>query len=210
MRLPASTRVALVALAACKPVAGAGAPEPSGTPAPARAIASEQGEGRLSVIARGLSHPRAVAPLPEGGFLVTERSGTLRRVDADGRVSAPLAGVPVVHARGQGGLLDVVLAPDFAQSRRIYLSYAEPDGHGLSGTAAAHATLGDTGLGDVTVFYRQQPKLDSEHHYGSRLAFDDQGHVFVSQGERGQRPMAQELDKLQGKLVRLRLDGSVP
>ena len=95
MRLPASTLVALVVLAACKPVAGAGAPEPSGTPAPARAIASEQGEGRLSVIARGLSHPWAVAPLPEGGFLVTERSGTLRRVDADGRVSAPLAGVPV-------------------------------------------------------------------------------------------------------------------
>ncbi|MBO9547401.1 PQQ-dependent sugar dehydrogenase, partial [Caulobacter sp.] len=158
----------------------------------------------------GLSHPWSVALLPEGGFLVTERVGTLRRIAADGSVSAPLTGVPAVSARGQGGLLDVALAPDFAQSRRIYLSYAEPGENGLSGTSAAYATLGDTGLQDVTVFYRQEPKVNTENHYGSRFAFDGHGHVFISQGERTLKMMAQELDKLQGKLVRLNLDGSVP
>jgi len=207
MRLPALAIALLAALAACKPVPASDAATPDMA---ALGIASEHGEGKLSVIARGLAHPWAVAPLPDGGFLVSERGGTLRRIAADGSVSAPLAGVPAVHARGQGGLLDVALAPDFAHSRRIYLSYAEPGGNGLSGTAAAWATLSDAGLTDVTVFYRQEPKVDTEHHYGSRFAFDDQGHVFISQGERGLRPLAQELDKLQGKLVRLNLDGSVP
>ena len=209
--LPVLLPIALaVALSACKP---AQEPVASSAPAPAepaRTVASNQGEAKLSVVARGLSHPWALAPLPEGGFLVTERGGQLRRVGADGSVSAPLAGVPAVSARGQGGLLDVALAPDFAQSRRIYLSFADPGDSGLSGTAAAYATLGDTGLQDVTVFYRQEPKVDTENHYGSRFAFDGHGHVFISQGERTLRPMAQELDKLQGKLVRLNLDGSVP
>ncbi|WP_372013389.1 PQQ-dependent sugar dehydrogenase [Pseudoxanthomonas sp. 10H] len=200
-----------VALSACKPAQDAApASAPAAVNEPARAVATEKGEARLSVIARGLSHPWAVALLPDGGFLVTERVGTLRRVGADGRVSEPLAGVPEVSARGQGGLLDVALAPDFAQSRRIYLSYAEPGADGLAGTSAAYATLGEAGLEDVTVFYRQEPKVNAENHYGSRFAFDGQGHVFISQGERTMRMMSQELDKLQGKLVRLNLDGSVP
>ena len=199
-------------LAACKPAQDAAAPAstPAAASEPAQTIATEKGEARLSVIARGLAHPWALAPLPDGGFLVTERGGALRRVSADGDVSAPLAGVPDVSARGQGGLLDVVLAPDFAQSRRIYLSYAEPGEDGLAGTSAAYATLGEAGLEDVTVFYRQEPKVNAENHYGSRFAFDGQGHVFISQGERTMRMMSQELDKLQGKLVRLNLDGSVP
>ncbi|MCR6687518.1 PQQ-dependent sugar dehydrogenase [Pseudoxanthomonas sp.] len=200
----------IAALAGCKPGADTTAAPGPAKAEPAREIASEQGQARLTVIARGLSHPWAVAPLPEGGFLVTERGGSLRRIGADGQVSAPLAGVPAVSARGQGGLLDVALAPDFGQSRRIYLSYAEPDGQGLSGTAAAYATLGEAGLSEVTVFYRQEPKVDTENHYGSRFAFDGQGHVFISQGERTLRPLAQALDKLQGKLVRLDLDGGVP
>ena len=216
MRSPhASAALALAArfgLAACKPAQDAAAPAstPAAAGEPARTLATEKGEARLSVIARGLAHPWALAPLPDGGFLVTERGGALRRVSADGDVSAPLAGVPDVSARGQGGLLDVVLAPDFAQSRRIYLSYAEPGEDGLAGTSAAYATLGEAGLEDVTVFYRQEPKVNAENHYGSRFAFDGQGHVFISQGERTMRMMSQELDKLQGKLVRLNLDGSVP
>ncbi|UNK57445.1 PQQ-dependent sugar dehydrogenase [Pseudoxanthomonas daejeonensis] len=219
MRLPsrtatvsalASALTVAALLSACKP-----AQEPAATPGPAtaepaRTVSSEKGDLQLSVVASGLSHPWALAPLPDGGFLVTERGGNLRHVAADGSVSAPLAGVPTVVARGQGGLLDVALAPDFAQSRRIYLSYAEPGDGGVSGTAAAYATLGDTGLSDVTVFYRQEPKVNAENHYGSRFAFDNQGHVFISQGERTMRTMSQELDKLQGKLVRLNLDGSVP
>ena len=216
MRPPhASAALALAAcfgLAACKPAQDAAAPAstPAAASEPAQTIATEKGEARLSVIARGLAHPWALAPLPDGGFLVTERGGALRRVSADGDVSAPLAGVPDVSARGQGGLLDVVLAPDFAQSRRIYLSYAEPGEDGLAGTSAAYATLGEAGLEGVTVFYRQEPKVNAENHYGSRFAFDDAGHVFISQGDRTLRPAAQELDKLQGKLVRLNLDGSVP
>ncbi len=216
MRPPhASAALALAAcfgLAACKPAQDAAAPAstPAAASEPAQTIATEKGEARLSVIARGLAHPWALAPLPDGGFLVTERGGALRRVSADGDVSAPLAGVPDVSARGQGGLLDVALAPDFAQSRRIYLSYAEPGEDGLAGTSAAYATLGEAGLEDVTVFYRQEPKVNAENHYGSRFAFDGQGHVFISQGERTMRMMSQELDKLQGKLVRLNLDGSVP
>ncbi len=164
----------------------------------------------MTELARGLDHPWGLALLPEGGYLVTERSGQLRRIGADGAISAPLAGVPKVFAEGQGGLLDVALSPDFARSRRIYLSFAEPGDNGTAGTAVASATLGADALADVKVIYRQEPKLDGPNHFGSRLAFDGQGHVFISQGERNHRPTSQELDKLQGKLVRLNLDGSVP
>jgi glucose/arabinose dehydrogenase len=115
-----------------------------------------------------------------------------------------------VFAQGQGGLLDVVLAPDFASSKKIWLSYAEPGDDGTAGTAVATATLGDDALSDVRVVYRQQPKLSGGNHFGSRIVFDGQGHVFISQGERNDRPTAQKLDMLQGKLVRLNLDGSVP
>ncbi|HEY0335012.1 MAG TPA: PQQ-dependent sugar dehydrogenase [Stenotrophomonas sp.] len=178
--------------------------------APARALPSQAGDIQVRELATGLAHPWGLALLPDGGFLVTERVGTLRRIGADGQVSAPLAGVPAVFARGQGGLLDVALAPDFAQTRHLYLSYAEPGEGGLAGTAVARAVLGDEGLEQVEVIYRQVPKVDTENHFGSRLAFDGQGHLFISQGERTLRSMSQALDKLQGKLVRLNLDGSVP
>ena len=161
-------------------------------------------------IAHGLEHPWAVALLPQGGYLVTERAGRLRRVGADGAVSTPIAGVPVVWAEGQGGLLDVELAPDFATSHRIYFSYSEPGPGGSAGTAAASATLGESALRDVRVIYRQEPKLVGPNHFGSRIAFDGKGHLFISQGERFDRMRAQQLDMLQGKLVRLNLDGSIP
>ena len=170
---------------------------------------SNAGTMRVETVASGLDHPWSVALLPDGGFLVTERAGQLRRIDARGQVSAPIGNVPAVFAEGQGGLLDVVLAPDFAQSRRIWLSYAEP-GDGGAGTAVATATLGDAALSNVRVVYRQAPKLGGTAHFGSRIVFDGRGHVYISQGERQQRPMAQQLDVLQGKLVRLNLDGSVP
>ena len=164
----------------------------------------------VQTIASGLEHPWAVAVLPDGGFLVTERPGRLRRVSADGAVSGPLAGVPEVFAEGQGGLLDVVLAPDFAQSRRIWFTYAEPGPDGTAGTAAANAVLGEDGLEDVRVVYRQAPKLRGPNHFGARIAFDRDGHVFISQGERFDKMRAQDLSMLQGKLVRLDLDGSIP
>ncbi|UHQ21181.1 PQQ-dependent sugar dehydrogenase [Lysobacter sp. 5GHs7-4] len=183
-------------------------------PAPAKQtgqqVASERGPVQVTQIAHGLEHPWSVAVLPDGGFLVTERPGRLRRVGADGAVSAPIAGVPQVWAEGQGGLLDVVLAPDFASSKRIYLSYAEPGPDGSAGTAVATATLGAAALSEVTVIYRQQPKLVGPNHFGSRIVFDGHGHVFISQGERQERMASQDLKMLQGKLVRLNLDGSVP
>jgi glucose/arabinose dehydrogenase len=174
------------------------------------AAKSNTGELQVTEIAHGLQHPWALALLPDGGFLVTERAGRLRRVGADGVVSAPLAGLPEVWAQGQGGLLDVVLAPDFATSRRIYFSYAEPGDDGSAGTAAAMATMGDNAISDVRVIYRQQPKLVGPNHFGSRIAFDGHGHVFISQGERFDRLRAQQLDMLQGKLVRLNTDGTMP
>ena len=172
--------------------------------------ATSAGEMRIETVASGLAHPWSVALLPEGGFLVTERSGQLRRISADGRLSAPLAGVPGVFAQGQGGLLDVVLDPDYASNKRIWLSFAEPGEDGTAGTAVATSTLGADALTDVNVLYRQLPKLKGKNHFGSRIAFDGKGHVFISQGERNERAMAQDLDVLQGKLVRLNIDGSQP
>ncbi len=191
--------------AAAAPVAAAAAKT-----LPTQAVSSQNGQVTVTTIAGGLEHPWSVALLPDGGFLVTERAGRLRHVSADGAVSEPLSGVPTVWAEGQGGLLDVVLAPDFATSKRIFLSYSEPGPDGSAGTAVATATLGDKALSDVKVFYRQEPKLVGPNHFGSRIVFDGKGHVFISQGERNDRPTSQKLDMLQGKLVRLNLDGSVP
>ncbi|MEO5962481.1 MAG: PQQ-dependent sugar dehydrogenase, partial [Thermomonas sp.] len=164
----------------------------------------------MRVIATGLEHPWSVALLPDGSFLVTERPGRLRRVAADGTLSAPINGVPKVFAEGQGGLLDVVLDPDFASNQRIWLSFAEPGDGDTAGTAVATATLGTDTLKDLHVIYRQVPKLEGPNHFGSRIAFDGKGHVFISQGERNQKELAQDLEVLQGKLVRLNLDGSQP
>ncbi|HEY5781348.1 MAG TPA: PQQ-dependent sugar dehydrogenase, partial [Lysobacter sp.] len=102
------------------------ASQPAAKASAMQQVTSQFGSVGVTTIASGLEHPWSVALLPDGSFLVTERPGRLRRVSADGKVSAPLSGVPAVWAEGQGGLLDVVLAPDFANSRRIYLSYAEP------------------------------------------------------------------------------------
>ena len=190
--------------------ASAATAQPAPKAMPSQTVASQQGSVKVTEIAAGLEHPWSVARLPDGSFLVTERPGRLRHVGADGALSAPLTGVPAVWAEGQGGLLDVVLAPDFATSKRIFLSYAEPGPDGSAGTAVSTATLGDAGLTDVKLFYRQEPKLVGPNHFGSRIAFDGKGHVFITQGERNDRPTSQKLDMLQGKLVRLNLDGSVP
>ena len=187
--------------------------QPAQAPASVASVQSHEAASttsRTQTIASGLEHPWAVALLPEGGFLVSERPGRLRRIAADGSVSAPLSGLPAVFAQGQGGLLDVVLDPQYPANKRIWFSYAEPGEGGSAGTSAATATLAGDALVDLQVIYRQQPKLEGGLHFGSRLAFDGKGHVFISQGERGQKGMAQDLGVLQGKLVRLNLDGSIP
>jgi glucose/arabinose dehydrogenase len=165
---------------------------------------------RVDTIASGLDHPWAVALLPGGGFLVTERSGQLRRISAKGDISPPLAGVPAVQAQGQGGLLDVVLAPDFARSQRIWVTFVQPAADGAGAVTAANAILGDQGLSDLHVVYREPDPLPGGANFGSRLAFDGHGHVFLSQGDRFDRERPQQLDFLQGKLLRLDVDGTMP
>jgi len=177
-----------------------------------RQLTSELGPVTLQTIADGLTSPWAVAFLPDAqGYLVTERPGTLRRVSADGQVSAPLSGVPEVFAVGQGGLLDIALSPDFAEDRLVYLSYAE-EGDGAAGTAVGRGKLSAdaTALEDFEVIFRQQPKLSSGTHFGSRLVFDRDGHLFIALGDNNNRPTAQDLDKLQGKVVRIFPDGRIP
>lgn len=173
-----------------------------------REFESEQGTVRVTTLTNALQNPWGLAFLPDGRALVTERPGRLRFMDADGTLSDPVQGVPEVMARGQGGLLDVALSPDFDSDGLVYLSYAEPGGDG-AGTAVARGHLVNGELQDVEVIFQQTPKLDSGHHYGSRLVFHD-GYLFVTMGDRGQRPMAQELDGHQGTVVRIHPDGSVP
>jgi glucose/arabinose dehydrogenase len=167
----------------------------------------------VETVAQGLEHPWAVAFLPDGRALITERPGRLRILSRDRKLSEPVAGVPRVAASGQGGLLDVALAPDFEKSRRIFFTYAEPR-DGQSGTAVAHARLAEEGgaarLEDLQVIFRQQPAYSGGRHFGSRLAFAPDGNLFVTLGERGQMDPAQDLSNHIGKVVRIRPDGSVP
>ncbi|RJG13996.1 PQQ-dependent sugar dehydrogenase [Pseudomonas cavernicola] len=181
---------------------------------PAREYASERGLLSVALVAAGLEHPWSLAFLPgEQGLLVTERPGRLRIVGADGALSAPLMGLPAVYAQGQGGLLDVALSPAFANDRWVYLAYAEGGGaDGRAGTAVGRGRLSvdRARLEGFSVIFRQEPKLSTGNHFGSRLVFDRDGHLFITLGEHYQRPTAQDLGKLQGKVVRVYPDGSVP
>ena len=182
--------------------------------APTQNLQSEQGTLEVTTMTTGLEHPWALAFLPDRqGMLVTERPGNLRVISADGKLSAPLSGVPKVWAKGQGGLLDVALSPDFNQDRTVYLSYAEGGGEGdKAGTAVGRGRLSDdlTAIKDFKVIFRQEPKLSVGNHFGSRLVFDRDGYLFITLGENNDRPTAQDLDKLQGKVVRIYPDGKVP
>ncbi|VVP17534.1 Aldose sugar dehydrogenase YliI [Pseudomonas fluorescens] len=182
--------------------------------APIQELKSEQGTLEVTSIVEGLDHPWALAFLPDRqGMLVTERPGNLRLVGADGKLSAPLDGVPKVWAKGQGGLLDVVLSPDFKQDRTVYLSYAEGGGKGdKAGTAVGRGQLSKDlkTINNFKVIFRQEPKLSVGNHFGSRLVFDRDGYLFITLGENNDRPTAQDLDKLQGKVVRIYPDGKVP
>ncbi len=180
-------------------------PNRSPTPSPSA------GAVRVDTVARGLSHPWGLAILPDGRFLVTERSGSLRLIERDGHMSAPLPGVPRVAATGQGGLLDVTLDREFDRNRTIYLSFAEPGDNNSAGTAVARARLGDAGLDSVRVIYRQEPKVAGGGHFGSRVVANRDGTLFITQGDRfSYRERAQDLMSGLGKVVRVRTDGTIP
>ncbi|MEW6693966.1 MAG: PQQ-dependent sugar dehydrogenase [Pseudomonadota bacterium] len=169
---------------------------------------------QAETVASGLEHPWAVAFLPQGRFLVTERPGRLRVVEPDGRLQPPIAGVPRVDAVGQGGLLDVVLDRDFVRNRVLYLCYAEPDPQRRgNATALARAVLSPDArrLDAVEVMFRQQPPVASRLHFGCRIVEAPDGTLFLTLGERYHRMAdAQALDNHLGKVVRVGKDGQVP
>jgi glucose/arabinose dehydrogenase len=179
------------------------------SPAFAQNFTSEEHAFRLIKLVDGLDHPWSVAFLPDGGMLVTERPGRLRVV-RDGKLQPePVAGVPAVYARGQGGLLDVALHPQFAQNGLVYLSYAEP-GEGGASTALARAKLVQNRLEDLRVIFRQEPKTATSVHFGGRIVFDRAGYLYLTLGERGEKDRAQRPDNHHGSVIRLYDDGRVP
>jgi glucose/arabinose dehydrogenase len=167
-------------------------------------------EPKVVSVARGLANPWAVAFLPDGRFLVTERAGRLRIVERDGRLGEPVAGLPAVDAGGQCGLLDVVLDPKFAENALVYWSYAEA-GDGGNSTAVARGKLQGNRMVEVQKIFTQQPKVSSTLHCGSRLVFARDGRLFVVLGDRfSRKDDAQTLDNHLGKVVRIEADGKVP
>ncbi len=173
-----------------------------------------EGTLRHEVIASGLVHPWGMALLPDGGWLVTERPGRMRIVSTEGQVGEPIAGLPAVDARGQGGLLDVVLSPTFATDRTVFWSYAEPrDGGNATSVARGVLSADGTRVSEVRVIFRALPIYDGDKHFGSALAFAPDGKLFITLGERSDapmRPQAQQLDSHMGKVVRINADGTVP
>lgn len=172
---------------------------------------------RTETVAQGLEHPWALAFLPDGRFLVTERPGRLRIVDAQGRIGVPITGLPKVDARGQGGLLDLQLDSEFAGNRLIYFCYAEP-GEGGNSTALARARLSPDGsqLTELQVLFRQQPKVQSSAHFGCRIVEGQRngkadGTLYLALGERFTRKEdAQTLNNHHGKVIRILKDGKAP
>lgn len=164
----------------------------------------------VEAVAKGLEHPWGMTQLPEGSWLVTERPGRMRLISATGQISEPITGLPAVDARGQGGLLDVVIRNDFEQTRRVWWSYAEPRGEGSNSTSVATGVLSKDfrHLTEVRVIFRQDPPWKSSAHFGSRLVFDKAGMLFVTTGDRYEaRSLAQDVSTHLGKVLRIHPDG---
>ena len=168
---------------------------------------------RAVPVVKGLQDAWAMAFLPDGRMLITEKAGRLRLVTATGQVSEPLAGLPAVSAGGQCGLLDVVLDPAFASNQRIFFTFAEPAAAGESGnsTAVGRARLVNDKLEEVRTIFSQKPKISSRNHCGSRIVFDRSGHLLVGLGDRfSGKDEAQNLANHIGKVIRIDADGQAP
>jgi len=178
-------------------------------PAAAQTVRSEAHSFRVVELVRGLEQPWALAFLPDGRMLVTEKAGRLRIVK-DGRLDPqPVAGLPEVEVYGQGGLMDVALHPRFRENGWVYLSFAASGADGV-GTEVARGRLEDHRLEDVQVIFRQSPKGSTGRHFGSRLVFDRQGYLYITLGDRGEMERAQKPGDHAGSVIRLRDDGRVP
>ncbi len=163
----------------------------------------------MQTLSSGLNHPWALQFLPNGTMLVTERDGFLRYISKTGEKSEPIQGLPALHVKGQGGLLGLVLDPDFAKNNTIYFSFSEPREGGTNATAVARAVLDGQKLTQLTVIFRQAEAINSNHHYGGRLAFTPAGELFITMGDRGsRRDDAQKLSGHFGKIVKVNKDGS--
>lgn len=170
---------------------------------------------QTTTVASNLVNPWGLTFMPDGRMLVTERPGRLRIVTQSGSVSAAISGVPAVFTGGQGGLLDVNIAPDFATSRMVYFSYAENRGNNENGTSVARGRLSndEQRLENVQVIFRQMPPWNSSLHFGSRLVWSPEGYLYVTLGERSlpaTRGLAQDLGATLGKILRINADGSSP
>jgi glucose/arabinose dehydrogenase len=182
----------------------------AGVPAGTESVETSAGPVQVQAVAEDLSHPWGMAFLPDGRLLVTEKTGSLRIIGPDGAVSDPVPGTPEVFDEGQGGLMDVALAADFAESGHIYLSFAEPGPEGTAGTALGRGRLAEGRLEDFTVIFRQEPKVAGDKHFGNRIVIGPDGHVFLALGDRFQFEPAQDPSTHLGAIVRLNPDGSAP
>ena len=172
-------------------------------------VATSSAELRVVTVVDGLEHPWSMAFLPDGDLLITERPGRLRIVRDGVLLPEPVAGTPEVRARGQGGLLDVHLHPAFADNGWVYLTYSKPVPGGVTTALFRGRLEGDRLVEGADLFVAETPS-DRGQHFGSRLAFDGEGHLFMTIGDRGDRDSAQDRSNHHGTVLRLREDGSVP
>ncbi|MEM8794371.1 MAG: PQQ-dependent sugar dehydrogenase [Pseudomonadota bacterium] len=178
------------------------------TQADTRQFSSEAHDFRVEVLTNALANPWGMAFLPDGRILITEKNSRLR-LFANGQLSDPLSGLPDIAVVGQGGLLDVAVDPDFSDNRMVYLSYSEP-GDGGYGTAVLRGRLGERGLSDTEVIFRQNRKTSSGRHFGSRFTFARDKTLFITLGDRADRPSAQDPFDHSGSVLRINRDGSIP
>ncbi|MCO6178879.1 PQQ-dependent sugar dehydrogenase [Ciceribacter sp. RN22] len=171
---------------------------------------SQKAELEVTKIAGGLDHPWAVEVLPDGAYIVTERPGRLRII-RDGKVGEPISGLPKVYAEGQGGLLDVALAPDFSRSRKLYFTASIP-GPGGQGTALFSATLSqnEDRLENLAKIFQMNRFTETDVHFGSRIAIAADGSLFFGIGERGEMDRAQDPRDHAGSILHIEPDGSIP
>lgn len=170
---------------------------------------SEKHPIKIDIIADRLDHPWGLAFLPDARILITERDGRLLLLSADGEQRSEIAGLPDIAARGQGGLLDVAVDPQFVDNQLVYLSYVA-SGRGGRGTEVMRARLEGDALAEQEVIFRLDPKSGTTRHFGSRLVFAADGTLFITLGDRGEKGRAQILDDHAGSVIRIHTDGSVP
>ena len=184
------------------------APALAQVPKAAETIRTEAGNIEVTEVANGLVHPWGAAFLPDGRMLVTERPGRLRLITAEGELlEEPVEGTPTVWAQGQGGLLDVVVDPNFAENQLVWLSYAEPGEGGEAGTTLGRGRLADGRLEDFQAVWHQTPKVEGPNHFGNRIVFADDDTIFVTLGERFKFEPAQDLSTTLGKVIRITREG---